>query len=301
VVAYDGDNAGENAYRRALPLLLAEGLAVRRAQFPAGHDPDSLRLEQGGEAVRAAVDGAEDAILLEMERLIPKDAGSAPRLTAAAASAVRELVGAVADPVARHNYLRRASERLRIPEKIFFAQLAERPVAVAAGAPGLPADSSFGVVRSVEEQVLGLLLRGEPAHPSGELPELPPPEAFFDPQCRNIFQVFCTLYGGANGGPPPDGRAVLAELGSDGTLVDRMAQILVEAPSGLKERELPELLAELMHRYQERRLRELASEIGEAQRKGGDDVLLTRLYDEKRRLSLSLHRRPRPGAGKGAG
>src|SRR3954466_15013530 len=76
VVAYDGDNAGENAYRRALPLLLAEGLALRPPRFPPGHDPDSLRLEQGGEAVRAAVDGAEDAIFLEMERLIPKDAGS---------------------------------------------------------------------------------------------------------------------------------------------------------------------------------------------------------------------------------
>ncbi len=317
VVAYDGDSAGENAYRRALPLLLAEGLAVRRAVFPAGHDPDSLRLAEGGEAVRAAVDGAEDAILLEMERLIPKDAGSAPRLTAAAASAVRELVAAVADPVARHNYLRRASERLRIPEKIFFAQLAERrpaaapgsppgaslgsPMSASAAGPGGGADADAGVVRSVEEQVLSLLLQGQQVPPAPELSELAPPEVFFDPQCRNIFQVFCTLYGRANGGPPPEGRAVLAELGSDGSLIDRMAQILVETSVGSKERELPELLAELAHRHQERRLRELASEIGEAQRQGGDDALLTRLYDEKRRLSLSLHRRIRPGAGKGAG
>ncbi|MEA2694404.1 MAG: primase [Acidobacteriota bacterium] len=308
VVAYDGDSAGENAYRRALPLLLAEGLAVRRARFPEGHDPDSLRLAEGGEAVRAAVDGAEDAILLEMERLIPKSADSAPRLTAASASAVRELVAAVADPVARHNYLRRASERLRIPEKIFFAQLAERRpggagAAGGSGAAGSPAFFGDGAegVRSVEEEVLERLLKGKQV-PS--LAELPTPEVFFDPQCRNIFQVFCTLYGGADGGPPPDGRAVLAELGSDGDLIDRMAQILVETPVGsigAKIRELPELLAELTHRHQEKRLRELASEIGEAQRKGGDDALLTRLYDEKRRLSLSLHRRPRPGAGKEAG
>jgi DNA primase len=316
IVAYDGDSAGENAYRRALPLLLAEGLAVRRAVFPAGHDPDSLRLAEGGEAVQAAISGAEDAILLEMERLIPKDAGSAPRLTAAAASAVRELVAAVADPVARHNYLRRASERLRIPEKIFFAQLAERRPAGALGAAtspgasgtlGSPGDSGriagadAGVVRSVEEEVLTQLLRGRQVAPIPEFSELPPPEVFFDPQCRNIFQVFCTLYGGAIGGTPPDARTVLAELGSDGSLIDRMAQILVETSVGSKERELPELLAELSHRHQERRLRELASEIGEAQRKGGDDALLTRLYDEKRRLSLSLHRRARPGAGKGAG
>jgi DNA primase len=308
VVAYDGDSAGENAYRRALPLLLVEGLAVRRARFPDGHDPDSLRLAEGGEAVRAAIEGAPDAILLEMERLIPKDAGDAPRLTAAAAAAVRDLVGAVADPVARHNYLRRAAERLRIPEKIFLAQLAERRPASppagrsegAASPPGAPAGTAPGIVRSLEEQVLDLLLKGHA--PPRE--ELPPPEVFFDAQCRNIFQVFCTLYGGANGGSPPappDSRAVVAQLGSDGTLVDRMAQILVEAPFGSKERELPELLAELMHRYHERRLRELASEISEAQRKGGDDALLTRLYDEKRRLSLSLHRRTRPGAGKGAG
>jgi DNA primase len=308
VVAYDGDSAGENAYRRALPLLLAEGLAVRRARFPAGHDPDSLRQEAGAEAVQAAISGAEDAILLEMERLIPKDAGNAPRLTAAAASAVRELVAAVADPVARHNYLRRASERLRIPESLFFAQLAERgPGGPADGRSGgrpspqptsLAHNEPAGIVRSVEEQVLELLLKGQEVPPSAELPT---PEVFFDPQCRNIFQVFCTLHGRASGGPPPDGRAVLAELGSDGSLVDRMAQILIETSVGSKERELPELLAELTHRYQERRLRELASEISEAQRKGGDDALLTRLYDEKRRLSLSLHRRPRPGAGKGAG
>jgi replicative DNA helicase len=156
----------------------------------------------------------------------------------------------------------------------------------------------------VEEEVLAQLLRGRQVASIPEFSELPPPEVFFDPQCRNIFQVFCTLYEGAAGcvgGAPPDGRTVLAELGSDGSLIDRMAQILVETSVGSKERELPELLAELSHRYQERRLRELASEIGEAQRKGGDDALLTRLYDEKRRLSLSLHRRTRPGAGKGAG
>src|SRR4029077_5868490 len=61
VVAYDGDNAGENAFRRALPLLLGDGLAVRRARFPGTHDPDSLRLGQGGGAGRAAIGKAEDA------------------------------------------------------------------------------------------------------------------------------------------------------------------------------------------------------------------------------------------------
>ncbi|MGH9362925.1 MAG: DNA primase, partial [Thermoanaerobaculia bacterium] len=47
VVGYDGDRAGETAHLRALPLLLGERLAVRRARFPEGHDPDSLRLAAG--------------------------------------------------------------------------------------------------------------------------------------------------------------------------------------------------------------------------------------------------------------
>ena len=40
------------AARRALPILLKARLAVQRVPFPVGHDPDSLRLEQGGDSVR---------------------------------------------------------------------------------------------------------------------------------------------------------------------------------------------------------------------------------------------------------
>jgi len=56
VVAYDGDTAGEAAARRALPILLAEGLAVRGCGSPKG-GPDSLRLAKGEAALAAAVAG----------------------------------------------------------------------------------------------------------------------------------------------------------------------------------------------------------------------------------------------------
>ena len=68
VLGYDGDAAGETACRRALPLLLAETLAVRRARMPEGGDPDSLRLGQGEAAVRSAVDEAEDFLIAELRR-----------------------------------------------------------------------------------------------------------------------------------------------------------------------------------------------------------------------------------------
>jgi hypothetical protein len=62
---------------------------------------------------------------------------------------------------------------------------------------------------------------------------------------------------------------------------------------------LTALLAELTHRFHEKRLRELVREISEAQRQGGDSALLTRLYDEKRRLSLSLKGTAKAGSARG--
>ncbi|HYH44614.1 MAG TPA: toprim domain-containing protein, partial [Thermoanaerobaculia bacterium] len=303
VIAYDGDTAGEGAARRALPLLLVEGLAVRRARFPGGHDPDSLRLAEGEEAVRAAVDGAEDALLLEIERAAPLEAAGDPQDAAAAARAVRELLGAVSDPVARHKYIERAAERLKVPPRLILGGR-ERPAAEArpAGpqparpAPVRPRDPASAVVRSLEESALDLLLRGRGVPPAGDLP---PEDVFLDPPCRNIYRAFCALMGsGRGGGLPPDGRTVLAELGSDATAVDRMAQILVEAPVGSKEIALSDLFAELTRRWQEKCQKDLAGEIGEAQR-SGDEAKLLALYEEKRRLSLALHRRSRPGAAGG--
>lgn len=300
VVAYDGDNAGESAYRRALPLLLAEGFRVRRARFPAGHDPDSLRLAEGEEAVREAIEKAPDAILLEMDRLIPQDVQRSPQATADAGAAVRELVAAVPDAVARHHYLRRAAERLQVPEKLFLAQLAQRgPGTPAATGPAAISSSRAapvsGLVRTWEESVLNLLLRGQKIPPAEDLPEA---EVFVDPQCRNIYRTFRALYkSGGAGVLPPDSRAVLAQLG-ESEAVDRMAQILVETPVGSKELELPDLLAKLNDRYDRQRLQKLAGEIAEAKRRGADPETLTRLAEQKQELSLRLQNLPRARKGR---
>src|SRR5436309_3851284 len=115
VVAYDGDNAGENAFRRALPLLLSERLGVRRARFPGSHDPDSLRLEQGEEAVRTAIEAAEDAVVAELERAIPAGTSREPQLQGKAAAAVAELLQPIPDAILRFNYARIAASRLGLP------------------------------------------------------------------------------------------------------------------------------------------------------------------------------------------
>jgi DNA primase len=325
VVAYDGDPAGEAAFERALPILLAEGLGVRRARFGDGHDPDSLRLAGGEAAVAAALDAAEDAVVLQLRRIIPGPMASA-RLRASQAAGIAALLQPVREPLMRHDYIRRAAEMLGVSEKEFSSRFKElqswrgvspgsaqgghRPSAGDASpsfADASPPDPAAGsaarreggprVVRSVEEQVLASLLA---AGPEGLPPaaELPPAEVFLDPACRNIYRTYCTLY--ARAGPsPPDAREVLAAVGAQDPAVDRMAQILLEEPFDPAKSGLLESLDKLVRRWRQQRLRELQSALAEAQRRG-DHALLASLVEEKTRLSRSLQgirpTRPAPPA-----
>ncbi|HEY6324353.1 MAG TPA: DNA primase [Thermoanaerobaculia bacterium] len=295
VVAYDGDPAGETAFERALPILLAEGLGVLRARFGEGHDPDSLRLASGEPAVAAAIDAAEDAVVLQLRRAIPAPMASA-RLKATQAGAVASLLEPIRDPLMRHEYARRAAEMLGVPEKEFLSRLKElkgwRGVSEEAGAgPGGTPAYGPRLVRSVEEEILaGLLQEGEGEPPVGPtLPpigELPPPEVFLDPECRNIYRTCCTLY--AEGGAQAvTARAVLAQVASQPATVERLAQLLAEGRADPGKARLSESLDKLIRRWRQTRLRELQSEIVEAQRRG-DQARLASLVEERTRVSQSL-------------
>ncbi|MFL6291637.1 MAG: DNA primase [Thermoanaerobaculia bacterium] len=296
VVAYDGDSAGENAYRRALPLLLADGLGVRRARFPGNHDPDSLRVEAGPEAVEAAVRDAEDAVVSEIERLVPPEAGREPRLQAKAGTAVTELLRPIPDPILRFSYARIAAERLGVPVEMLTRRVGafqggqQQRDEPSAQTPRSPARSD-GLSWNIEKLVLALLL--EATEPVPPVEDLPQPEAFLDPECRNIYQTYCALYAGG-AGHPPDARAVLSEIGSEGGTVDQMAGILLERNITSGRLGLLESLEKLEDRWRRQRSRELVGKIREAELRK-DSVRLQSLLEEKSRLSQRGFRWSREG------
>ncbi len=286
VVGYDGDDAGEAAARRALAILLAEGVGVRRARFGAGRDPDSLRLEAGEEAVRGAVEQAADFVELEVARLVPAGLERHPRQRAKAALAVAELLRPIRDGILRFGYGRLAADRLGVPAELLWKRLgvdrqtlAPPRAAPEAGAPRL--------VRSLEERVLQVLLAA-PEVPAAA--ELPSPEVFLDPWCRNIYAAFHRLYEGGPG-TPPGARELLQELAVQGEALDRMARLLLEEPALPRPGELAESLQQLARRHQRQRAKDLTRAIAEAER-SGDAERLRLLLAEKASLNQSLHPRP---------
>ena len=280
VVGYDGDEAGLRAYRRALPLLIEEGLAVYRASFGAGHDPDSLRLEAGPAAVAQALAAAEDGLRGEIERLTPAQAAADPQRQSKAAGAVAALLSPIPDPVLRFGYARVAAQRLRLP-----VDLLARKLGVGAGRAEPAGASGEGQTDAGEMRILALLLSGEAEVPPPSA--LPPAEAFLHSGCRNIYRTFRTLYG-EESQVPPSARDVLAHTGGDEATVDALARTMLREPVDTRNSGLGDLLEILWRRWRRQRQQELALEIEEAQR-ARDDVRLEELLKEKTALKRALH------------
>jgi len=283
VLGYDGDEAGETACRRALPVLLAQGLAVRRARLPAGEDPDSLRLSAGPAALRAAIDQADDFVVAELDRIAPPELHRNPHGRARAGKEVSEILRSIPDTILRYGYARLAAERLGVPAQLVWQRIGVGAESLAAALT--PPERGGTPGRRAEEEALRALLVA--AQRGGELPphrELPPEAAFLDPELRKFFAAFLRLY---ETGARPTIREVLSEASDVAGGGEKAAQMLLE----LEDSPVPavsELMRNLRRRWLKSRLRELNRDISEAERRGQDDHLAD-LIAEKQTINGELH------------
>jgi len=287
VVGYDGDAAGETAARRALPILAGQGLATRRMRLPPGEDPDSLRIQAGEAAVRAACEEADDLMVAEIERLAPADLHRNPAARSKAAKEITELLKAVADPIVRYGYARTAADRLGVPPQLVWQRIGlGREALRDAMSPssGSAAGEATPGRRGEEEALRALLLaadRGEALPPPGALP---PAAAFLDPGLRKFFAAFCSLY---EVGRPPRLASVLAAVGAGDGAEERAADLLLESEDSAAA-PMTEALRNLRRRWLKGRLREISGEIAEAERRG-DQGRLAELVAEKHDINDELH------------
>lgn len=160
VMAYDGDEAGEKAMLRGLPLFLQEELSVSCVRFPDGMDPDDFlkrgglgdfevllrnRQELGVYAVRKALDGWD---------------GSTSGKTKILAD-LKLIFDSVHQPVLRSEYMRVISDRLSLSEEVIRKQLdhgkhrQERHLSPSRA----PVPLRITETHSLEEKVLRLMVR----------------------------------------------------------------------------------------------------------------------------------------------
>jgi DNA primase len=117
IMLFDGDEAGQRAAERSLPVLSEAGLRVRGAFLPSGDDPDTLLCRDGEEALRACVERAVPLI----EHLIDERFGMKPLSEWEASDMAQSfgpLLAAVPDEIERASYERRIASRLQLPPSV---------------------------------------------------------------------------------------------------------------------------------------------------------------------------------------
>ncbi len=155
VLVYDGDEAGQKAMERSLPIFLEEGFPCRAVVLPPEEDPDSFAAKGGD--LSALVEKAPWLFDTVLEKIAARNdlTGVSGRLSAVE-EAVAHLRG-VSEVRGRNEYARRAAEVLRVDMAVVAARITARPVRQAERtAPG--AASAVPPPDPREKALLALLL-----------------------------------------------------------------------------------------------------------------------------------------------
>lgn len=158
VLAYDGDEAGEKAMLRALPLLQQEAITATCVRFPDGLDPDDFLKREKLTGFERLLQHRSDLGRFAIERAIEGWDGSAagkPRILAQ----VKTVVQGARQPLLRSEYTRLIAERLSVPENAVMLEIQQNGGGQAR--PLRPAQTPMRVDqhRSQEENILRLLVK----------------------------------------------------------------------------------------------------------------------------------------------
>jgi len=123
VVLYDGDEAGQKASDRAIPLLLEEGMNVKLLMFPDNHDPDSYsRLVTAEEFATYLESNAQDFLIFKARKLSSETKNDPIKK----ATVIKDLVASIAlipDTIIRTLYVKECSNIMEMEEQILSVEV----------------------------------------------------------------------------------------------------------------------------------------------------------------------------------
>ena len=200
VLLFDGDAAGSNAAMRGLSSILDTGLDSRVVSLPGGHDPDSFVREEGPEALRELLGGAQPALEFYLDQLAKTLNVTSVAGKAAAVDAVMPLLARCTQSVRLDLMIRQAAQRLLIDEASLRQDLMKhldqpkRPSRESSEPVG-PAPVHLPDPPPAERNFLGLLLHSPRLiGPTAEQLEA---GAFSDERCQALAELLFRHYGDA--------------------------------------------------------------------------------------------------------
>jgi DNA primase len=266
IVNYDGDSAGLAAAARAVPLGFEKGLNVEILVLPDGLDPDSFLGKHGRERYLALMKKTVTGLDFLIDSLAKGVRMSVPEEKGRVARAVVKEIEKVPDPVARSEYLQRASHRLGVGEELLRTIVEQR-------APDRSPDEA-GLFCPAEKRLFQILMGDRSVAPyvfadGGE-------EVFQGLRSEPVFQYILECFRndrdwsfpGLQGKVPP-------------VLLSQLARALFEKAAAGTVEEAQECLKSLRKVHLQNRLKDIQQKIARSEKSGEKEELLALLYQKQ--------------------
>lgn len=118
VVLYDGDEAGQKASQRAIPLLLEEGMNVKLLMFPDNDDPDSFSRKVSADEFQKYIKAnAEDFLIFKAKKLTAETKHD-PIKKAGVISDIVANIAVIPDNIIRSVYIKECAIIMELAENI---------------------------------------------------------------------------------------------------------------------------------------------------------------------------------------
>ena len=118
VVLYDGDEAGQKASSRAIPLLLEEGMNVKLLQFPDNDDPDSFSRKVTIQEFHDYIENNVTDFLYFKTKKLKEQTKNDPIKLAGVIKDIVENIAIIPDNIIRSIYIKECSNIMEIEESI---------------------------------------------------------------------------------------------------------------------------------------------------------------------------------------
>jgi DNA primase len=280
ILVYDSDQAGVRAAQRSIAVFEKGLLEARILVLPEGHDPDSFLMAHGPDDFLKVAQGAMGMMTFMVESAVARY-GLGIDGKVHIVNAVKDAIGAIADPVARALQIKHLAERIDVDEAVVMQKIRQDAAAPDtqrrfAENPSAPAAARERPVRGetyrLERQVIAMMLQFPEI--ISDIRQRRLVEHFSDPLLADVGRGIIDHFDACGNDiaalvahwSEPEKRSVVARLSLDEQRWDTQAclRLIGQFESSLRRRQDKALIKEI-----------------EAAEKRGDENLLARLLKER--------------------